>query len=542
MVVAAAATRNAMGRWLVGLILMLLLAAPLHAGLNASTSGTVELDGQPVFVLQSAAGAQSPAGLAKHLSRELVLLAQDYSFNPETITTKAEPPYVMVGIQNSNGIFRPLFAIDERAATQAKTTQAELAERDARAIRTGLKHYRIRRSPMAWLRGTAVAGLVLLGYVVLILAERRLNQRTRAWLRNHANSNLPDISIGSNRLISKDSIHSGLQILRSALHWGSLTLISYLLLPLLLGFFPPTMAMAAGLRGQMLSALAQAWNGLLGVVPNLVALLLIIAITTLILKANGRVFQALESGRIRFDWFYPEWATPTSRITSILITTAGVALALPYIPGSTSRAFQGDGLFLGVLAALGSSAITTNILSGLMLIYTRGFREGDRVCIDGIVGIVQERALLVTRVLTPLNELVSIPNAMVIAKPVVNFSLAQREIGQPVALSACVTIGYDVPWRQVHALLIQAAERVDGICSNPKPTVVQTSLNDFHVSYELNASIGEASRYRQALSDLLASIQDRFAESGVEILSPAYEANRDGNQSTIPSVTHTHHP
>lgn len=152
------------------------------------------------------------------------------------------------------------------------------------------------------------------------------------------------------------------------------------------------------------------------------------------------------------------------------------------------------------------------------------------------MGIVQERALLVTRILTPLNELVSIPNAMVIASPVINYSLASREINQPVALSACVTIGYDIPWRQVHALLMAAAADVSDICSEPKPAVVQTSLNDFHVSYELNAYIAEPFVYRQALSQLLASIQDQFAEAGVEILSPAYEANRDGNRSVIPST------
>lgn len=536
MVVASATTEDAMGRWLIGIVLVLLLAAPVHAGPEPAGSGIVQLDGQQILVLQSAAGAQRPEGLAKHLSNELLLLAEDYSFDPATITTKSEPPYVMVGIQESQTAFRPLFAVDERAATLAKTSQHTLAERDAVAIRTGLRRYRVQRSPGAWLRGTAIAALVLMGYLVLLVGERRLNRRTRSWLRDQASSALPEIRLGRNRLVSRESIHSGLQILRGALHWGSLAVISYLLVPLLLSFFPPTMAIAAGLRSQMLSAVDQAWGSVLNVTPNLLALLLLAAATTVALKTNHRVFRALQTGRIGFDWFYPEWARPTSRITTILITTAGLALALPYIPGSTSRAFQGAGLFLGILAALGSSAIATNILSGLMLIYTRGFREGDRVSIQGIVGIVQERALLVTRILTPLNELVSIPNAMVIASPVINYSLASREINQPVALSACVTIGYDIPWRQVHALLMAAAADVSDICSEPKPAVVQTSLNDFHVSYELNAYIAEPFVYRQALSQLLASIQDQFAEAGVEILSPAYEANRDGNRSVIPST------
>lgn len=523
-----------MGRWLVGITLVLLLSAQAPAAQQPPRSGTVQLDGQPVLVLHSAAGAQQPEGLAQRLSSKLLVLAEDYSFDPAKITTKADPPYVMVGIQESATAFRPLFAVDERAANLAKTSQRELAKRDVLAIQAGLKRYRIERSPAAWLRGTAIAALVLLGYVLVLVGERRLNRRTRTWLNDRATRALPDLKLAGNRLVSRETIHTALQLSRAALHWGALALITYLLLPLLLSFFPPTMAIAAGLRSQMIGVVAQVWTGVVSVIPNLLALLFIAAATTVTLRTNQHAFQALHSGKIHFDWFYPEWARPTSRITAILITAAALALALPYIPGSTSRAFQGAGLFLGILAALGSSAIATNILSGLMLIYTRGFREGDRVSIQGIVGIVQERALLVTRILTPLNELVSIPNAMVIASPVINYSLASREIKQPVALGARVTIGYDIPWRQVHALLIAAAADVNGICNDPKPTVVQTSLNDFHVSYELNAYITDANLYRQALSQLLASIQDQFSEARIEILSPAYETNRDGNRSVLP--------
>jgi hypothetical protein len=269
MVVASAATGDAMGRWLVGIALVLLLTARVHATPQPSSSGTVQLDGQPVLVLQSAAGAQRPEGLARHLSNELLLLAQDYSFDPATITTKAEPPYVMVGIHDSKAGFRPLFAVDARAASLAKTSQQQLADRDVRAIQAGLKRYRVERSPAAWLRGTAIAALVLLGYVLLLVAERRLNRRTRRWLNDQANRALPEIKLGNNRLLSRETIHSGLQISRAALHWGSLALISYLMVPLLLGFFPPTMAIAAGLRSQMLGAVDQAWGGAMGAIPNL---------------------------------------------------------------------------------------------------------------------------------------------------------------------------------------------------------------------------------------------------------------------------------
>jgi len=218
------------------------------------------------------------------------------------------------------------------------------------------------------------------------------------------------------------------------------------------------------------------------------------------------------------------------------VLLAGLVVAFPYIPGSSSRAFQGAGLFVGLLAALGSSAVATNVISGVMLIYTRAFQEGDRVEINGVTGVVQDRNLLVTRIQTPRNELVSLPNASVISSPILNFSFARRETLPPVAIATTITIGYDVPWRQVHALMLAAARAVPGIATDPAPQVLQTALNDFHISYELNAGLSEVGRYRETLSELLASLQDRFAEAGVEILSPAYQSNREASASTVPPL------
>jgi small-conductance mechanosensitive channel len=169
-----------------------------------------------------------------------------------------------------------------------------------------------------------------------------------------------------------------------------------------------------------------------------------------------------------------------------------------------------------------------------MLIYTRSFQEGDWVEINGVMGVVQDRALLVTRIQTPRNELVSLPNASVIGGSITNYSFSRREIQQPVALAITVTIGYDVDWRRVHALLLEAARSVAGVSVSPEPSVLQTALNDFHVSYELNAYVEEVNRYRETRSDLLAAIQDHFATADVEILSPNYNAIRDGNPRALP--------
>jgi small-conductance mechanosensitive channel len=531
---------------LVGLALLLALALPLGSAVGlaapvplappeaAPASAWVTLEGRPVLELRRVAGAQKPQDVAGRASNRLRSLAEDRRRDPDRLVVREDPPYSLIGLETSGGGFEPLLATDDRAAAAFGLPRTALAERYRDQLRGAIRQYRSTHSLTAWLHGTALALAVLLLYLLWLRVQSRLNARLAAWLAARENLPLPAIRLGSIRLLDERQVRELLQWLRSALHWSLLLLVSYLLLPLLLGLFPPTQVIAEGLRAHMLRVVEGLFTGVVGAIPNLVSIALILAVTTMAIRASNAWFSEIARGRLQIPGFYPEWAQPTKRLVAGSLLLAGGVIAYPYVPGSGSQAFQGAGIFVGVLAALGSSAVATNVISGLMLIYTRAFREGDRVEINGVVGVVQDSALLVTRVLTPRNELVSIPNATVIGASITNYSLADREIHRPVALATTITIGYDVPWRQVHALMLAAAASVPGICIDPPPRVLQTSLNDFHISYELDACVRDVDRYRETLSELLGAIQDQFADAGVEILSPGYHAVRDGSPSTVP--------
>ena len=490
----------------------------------------VTLDGRRVIEIRVAAGAQKPVDLTRRVSRELRRLADDPLVRPEQLVVEEHPPYWMVAQQMADGTSLPKLAVDARAARSFGLSQQALAERYRDQLQAAIRRYRSSHSLESWMRGTALAAGLLGVYLLWLNGQKRLHRRLRRTLL----ARCPGLRLGPTQLLEPAQLRRLLLILLNLLHWALLLLVSYLLIPLLLGFFPPTQELAAGLRGQILAAVGGLGSLLLAQVPSLLAIGLILAVTALLVRASNAWFQALDQGQVRLPGFYREWGRPTGRIAAVLIVMAGLVTAYPYVPGAGSKTFQGAGLFVGVLAALGSSAVATNVISGVMLIYTRGFQEGDRVEINGVVGVVQDRALLVTRIRTPRQEVVSIPNATVISASIVNFSLAEREDGIPVAVTTTVTIGYDVPWRQVHALLLEAAAGSEGIAGDPVPFVLQTSLNDFHISYELTAHVRDVNRYREALSQLLGAIQDRFAAAGVEILSPGYHAIRNGNRSTVP--------
>ncbi|MEB3321512.1 MAG: mechanosensitive ion channel family protein [Synechococcaceae cyanobacterium] len=503
----------------------------------APTPAYVMLDGQQVVELRAIPGAQDLHQAARRESRELLALARDRSIDVDRITLRESPPFTLIGVRRGEGEFQQVGAVDDRMARCFSTSRTALAGSYRDSIRQAIRRYRQAHSAESWMRGTALAALVLGAYLLWLRGQSAINRRLRVWISRRERFLLQQLGrIGITALVEPDQVRRCLQGLRATLHWSVLLLISYLLIPLLLGFFPPSQGIAQGLRGHIRGVVVGFLSGVVASIPELLSIAMILGITILVIRFSNAIFEALRLGRLRIPGFYREWARPTSRLVAILASVAGVVSAFPYIPGSDSKVFQGAGLFVGVLAALGSSAVATNMISGLMLIYTRAFREGDRVEINGVVGVVQDRTLLVTRIQTPRNELVSIPNATVIGSAVANYSFSRREIRQPVALATTITIGYDVPWRRVHELMLAAARSVPGITDESEPFVLQTSLNDFHISYELNAYVRDAGTYRQTLSDLLAALQDRFAEANVEILSPGYHAIRNGNASTVPPV------
>ena len=523
----------------------LLFVAPLTRAGDAPTPASssaqkatpppayIELDGRRVLEIRVAVGAQTPAQLAGRASQRLAELAATYSIQPEQIVLQEDPPYTTIGVMRG-GMFEPALAVDDRNAARFQLSRQQLAQRYLEQIRAAIVRYRQTHRRSDWLRGGALALLALGFYILWLLGQIALNRRLKRWINDPTNGRIRGLQVGGSEWITADQVRSVLDPLRRIMNGAVLLLVSYLSIPLFLGLFPPTQALSEKLRGQITGLVVGGGVAVTKAIPDLISVAVILGLAVLLMRASNAWFRAVERGNLRLSWFYPEWARPTARLVGIAILLLGVVLAYPYIPGAGSKAFQGAGLFVGVLAALGSSAVAANLIGGLMLTYTRAYQEGDRVSINGTVGIVHDSALLVTRLRTPRNEVVSIPNATVLGASIVNYSLARREIAEPVVIATTVTIGYDVPWRKVHRLMLDAASATAGISQEIPPFVLQTSLNDFHISYELNAYVRDVETYRSTLSELLGAIQDQFAGAGVEILSPGYHAMRNGNGSTVP--------
>jgi small-conductance mechanosensitive channel len=290
--------------------------------------------------------------------------------------------------------------------------------------------------------------------------------------------------------------------------------------------FPYTRPWGEALLGNLLQTLGHFGEAVLEAVPGLLFVALIFVVTRIIARAVRAFFDGVHAGRIRVGLVDDTTARPTGRLLIAGIWLFALVAAYPYIPGSGSEAFKGIGVFVGLMLSLGASGVVNQAVSGLMLMYTRALRPGEFVQIGEYEGTVKSVGFVTTRIETLRREEINIPNAVIATSVTRNYSRLAAEGG--IWIATKVTIGYDTPWRQVHALLESAAERTEGVSKEQAPRVRQTALLDFYVEYTLLMCIADPSQRVVTLDRLHANIQDAFNEHGVQIMSPNYEADPDG--------------
>ncbi len=426
-----------------------------------------------------------------------------------------------------------IMTLTDRDAAAAGASRQQLAAEDAQTIRSAIEDFRHAHSLRTILLGSLWA--VLATFVFLLVLKligtsfRKLYAKLRTWHGTYIRS----IRIQKLELLPAERIVNLLRLLARGLRIVVSVLAAYFYLSLVFSFFPWTRGYAAVLFGYVLYPLRTVGSAFEESLPNVFFIAVILVVAYYGIKIVKFFFLQIEKGTITLPGFYTDWAQPTYKIARFLIIVFTAVVIFPYLPGSKSPAFQGISIFVGLLVSLGSSSAISNVVAGLALTYTRGFQIGDRVKIGETIGDVVQKTLLVTRIRTIKNVDISIPNALVLTSHIVNYSSSAKQAG--LILHTTVSIGYDAPWRRVHELLIAAATSTSNILTDPKPFVFQTSLDDFYVSYQINAFTDQPNLMAATYSELHKNIQEKFNAAGVEIMSPHFTSLRDGNRTAIPA-------
>jgi small-conductance mechanosensitive channel len=483
---------------------------------RAHESASVVIDGASLFDVRGFSGYPAEQR-ARGIVERIEAIARDASVPPR-VQVAASPE----GLRLSAGerfLMTVVAADSHLEEVDPETMAAVFAQRIEQAIVS----YREARSPSATLRATrqtAAATLLLLLAIVLgVVGLGRLDRRLARLYEERIRS----VQIRSFEIVRAQRLRGMLRAAIRFVRFVVLGALGYLWLQYVLGRFPQTRALGERLLQLLLDPLGRLAGGLVAQLPSLAFLLVLFFVTRWTLRLVKLFFESVERRQVQLDNFEAEWAMPTFRILRIAVVAFALVVAYPYIPGSSSAAFQSISLFLGLVFSLGSSSVIANVIAGYSMTYRRAFHLGDRIQVGEIVGEVTEIRLQVTHLRSPKNEEVVMPNSVLLSSSVVNYSALARKQG--LILHTTVGIGYETPWRQVEAMLLEAAGRTPGLLQEPKPFVLQRSLGEFYVVYEINAYCDDAARMLRLYSLLHQNILDVFNEHGVQIMTPAYEGD-----------------
>lgn len=523
---------------IITLLLLLSVGSQLFAVQERSTgsgagqslgkvAAPVTVDNKILFLIRERVLSFSPADRARTTSDKIAKLLNDpfqHTASIETVDGESTSDIVA-----GNMI---IMSVTDRDALAEGKSRQETAKAYAGTIRTAIEEHNRAYSLHSILLGALYAFIATLVLIAFLVVFKRVFPKIYAKIESWRGVRIRSITFQSLEIMHEERIVAMLVGIARMFRVLVTVVLFYFYIPLVFRFFPWTRGFSVKLFDYITTPFLTIGHALVGYLPNIFFIAVIGIVTHFIIKFSKLVFGEIGKGTITLPGFYPDWAEPTFKISRFLIIAFAVIVAFPYFPGSDSPAFKGVSIFFGVLFSLGSTSAVANVISGVILTYTRAFKVGDRVKIADTVGDVIEKTLLVTRVRTIKHVDITIPNSTVLGSHITNFSSSAMEYG--LILNTSVTIGYGVPWRQVHELLIAAAASCEHVLELPAPFVLQTSLNDFYVTYELNAYTDHPRKMAQIYSDLHQNIQDTFNEAGVEIMSPHYTQVRDGNMTTIP--------
>lgn len=487
----------------------------------------VIVEGDTLYYLFAKRGGHTPQQRAEMNAAAITELGKRFNLQPDSVYIDSSD--IVTDLMYGNKV---LSSFTDQDGLWEGCSRDQLAAAKRKVIVDKLKVMKDEHS--LWQLGKRILYfiLVIVGQFLLFKLTIWLFNKLKARIQRLKDTKLKPISIQDYELLDTQKQVNLLVFLASLLRYAVMLLQLILTVPLLFAIFPQTKDLAYKLFSYIWEPIKSIFLGIVEYIPNLFTIFVIWLAVKYLVRLVRYLASEIQSERLKIGGFYADWAMPTFHIVRFLLYAFMIAMIYPYLPGSKSGVFQGISVFVGLIVSLGSSTVIGNIIAGLVITYMRPFKLGDRIKLNDTTGNVIEKTPLVTRIRTPKNEVVKGCNSFIMSSHTVNFSQSARDYG--LIIHSEVSIGYDIPWRKTHQLLIEAALNTPGVVDDPRPFVLETSLQDYYPVYQVNAYIKDANQLAQVYSDLHQNIQDRFNEEGIEIMSPHYIATRDGNETTIP--------
>ena len=487
----------------------------------------VVAEGDTLFYLFTKRGGYTPQQRAQMTGAAIEEIGKRFNLRPDSVSIDHSD--IVSDLMYGNKV---LLSLTDQDALWEGVSRDSLAKERRQNVITKLHEMKAEHSVWRMAKRILYFLLVIVGQYLLFRLTNWLFRKLKVRILRLKDTKIKPVSIQGYELLDAQKQANLLVFLAGIGRYILMGIQLLITVPLIFIIFPQTEGLAYRLLGYIWNPIRKIFVDIIDYVPNLFTIVVIWYAVKYLVRMVLYLAREIEAGRLKFNGFYPDWAMPTFHIVRFLLYAFMIAMIYPYLPGSDSGVFQGISVFVGLIVSLGSSTVIGNIIAGLVITYMRPFKMGDRIKLNDTTGDIIEKTPLVTRIRTPKNEVVTVPNSFIMSSHTVNYSTSAREYG--LIIHSEVSIGYDVPWRQVNQILIDAALNTPGVVDDPRPFVLETSLSDWYPVYQINAYIKEAHKMSQIYSDLHQTIQDKFNEAGIEIMSPHYMAVRDGNATTTP--------
>lgn len=489
-------------------------AQPVAASAPPQAEAVLHCANRPILRLRASYLGMPPSERVRRAQDNIDLALS--RGGPGAVSTRATPQGQLVFVDGVMAFI--LFEGD--VAPMSGDTLAALTERTLADLRKAIRETQEGRSTHSLLVSLGRVMLATVVTVALFVAARFVRSRGLSAIVAFLDHQTRKLAQGE--VLRRERLHQWLHAGDALLSWGLGLLLAYAWLSFSMQQFPYTRPWGEGLYQHLASVALGLGKGMLSALPGLLVAGLILLLARGVVGAMGAFFVRVERGQLSVRWLRQDAAGPTRRVTSWLVWLFALAMAYPYLPGAETEAFKGMSVLVGVMMSLGASNFVGQVAGGLILTHSNVLRRGEYVRIGEHEGTVVDIGAFNTRIRTGLGEEVILPNASIVGNATKNYSRAVQ--GPGYVVDTVVTIGYDTPWRQVEAMLTEAARRTPGVLASPAPRVFQTALSDFYPEYRLVCqAIPEQPRPRaEVLSALHANIQDVFNEHGVQIMSPHY--------------------
>ena len=484
-------------------------------------------EGDTLFYLFTKRGGYAPQQRAQMTGAAIEEIGKRFNLRPDSVSIDHSD--IVSDLMYGNKV---LLSLTDQDALWEGVSRDSLAKERRQNVITKLHEMKAEHSVWRMAKRILYFLLVIVGQYLLFRLTNWLFRKLKVRILRLKDTKIKPVSIQGYELLDAQKQANLLVFLAGIGRYILMGIQLVITVPLIFIIFPQTEGLAYRLLGYIWNPIRNIFVDIIDYIPNLFTIVVIWYAVKYLVRMVLYLAREIGAGRLKFNGFYPDWAMPTFHIVRFLLYAFMIAMIYPYLPGSKSGVFQGISVFVGLIVSLGSSTVIGNIIAGLVITYMRPFKMGDRIKLNDTTGDIIEKTPLVTRIRTPKNEVVTVPNSFIMSSHTVNYSTSAREYG--LIIHSEVSIGYDVPWRQVNQILIDAALNTPGVVDDPRPFVLETSLSDWYPVYQINAYIKEAHKMAQIYSDLHQTIQDKFNEAGIEIMSPHYMAVRDGNATTTP--------